>query len=145
MPDFYPLTCLGWERVSKPNTHFCFLLKNGKMLDNKGFEGVVTDLSKALDTINCGFWIAKLHNYGFLKESLKLIKSYLTNWWQRMLLNTGFSKWEEILLVAPQRSVLGSLLLNYYIDDLFFLVENTNLCNYVDVTKFHACDSICTI
>ena len=62
-----------------------------------------------------------------------------------MLLNTGFSKWEEILLVAPQGSVLGSFLLNYYIDDLFFLVENANLCNYVDVTKFHACDSICTI
>ena len=37
------------------------------------------DLSKAFDTINHDLLIAKLHIGGFSKESLKLIKSYLTN------------------------------------------------------------------
>ena len=40
------------------------------------------DLSKAFDTLNRDLLIAKLHAYGFSEESLKLIKSYLTNRWQ---------------------------------------------------------------
>ena len=43
--------------------------------------------------INHRLLIAKLHVYGFSEESLKLIKSYLTNRWQRTNLNKGFSKW----------------------------------------------------
>ena len=36
------------------------------------------DLLKAFDTINLDLLIAKLHVYAFSKESLKLIKGYLT-------------------------------------------------------------------
>ena len=91
-----------------------------KVLDIKEYSGaILMDLSKAFDTINHDLLIAKLHVYSFSKESLKLIKSYLTSTWNRTELNTGFSKSLEILLAAPQGSVLG-LLFNIYIDDLFF-------------------------
>ena len=53
---------------------------------------------------------------------------------KRTKLNTGFSKWIEILLRVP-------LLLNIYINDSFFLTENTNICSYADDTTFYACDS----
>ena len=87
-------------------------------LDNKGYGGaILMDLSKAFDTINHDLLIAKLHVYSFSEESLKLIKSYLTKRWQRTKLNTDFSKWTEILLGVPQRSVLGPLLFNIYIND----------------------------
>ena len=112
------------------------------VLDNKGYgEAIPMDLSKAFGTINHDLLVAKLHVYGFSKESLKLIKSYLTNRWQRTKLNTGFSKWTEILLRVPQGSVLGPLLFNIYINDLFFLTEKANVCNYADNTTFYACDS----
>ena len=113
-----------------------------KVLDNKGYGGaILMDLLKAFDTINHDLLIAKLHVYGFSKEPLKLIKSYLTNRWQRTKVYTGFSKWTEILLGVPQGSALGPLLFNIYINDLFFLTEKTNVCNYADDTTFYACDS----
>ena len=84
------------------------------------------DFSKAFDTIN--------HDLLISKESLKLIKNYLTDRWQRTKLNTDFSKQTEIPLEVPQGSVLGPLLFNIYIIDLFFLGENTKNTNY-------ACDS----
>ena len=53
----------------------------------------------------------------------------------------GFSKWSELLLEVHQGSVLGSLLFKCYLNDLFYLTEFTNLCNYADDTTFHACNS----
>ena len=51
-----------------------------KILDNKGFGGVVLmDLSKVSDTLNHKLLIAKLHAYGFNRDSLKLINDYLSN------------------------------------------------------------------
>ena len=77
------------------------------------------DLSKAFNTINYDHLIAKLHVYCFSKESLNLIKSYLTNRWPTTKLNTCFSKWTEILLGIPQGSKLG-FLFNIYINNLCF-------------------------
>ena len=99
------------------------------------------DPSKAFETINHDLLIAKLHIYRFSEESLKLIKSYLTGRWQTAKLNTGFSKWTEILLGVPQGFILGPLLFDIYINDLFFLTENTNVCIYVEDTTFYTCDS----
>ena len=98
--------------------------------DKKGYGGaVLMDLSNAFDTLNHDLLIAKLHAYGFTKESLKLIKSYLTNRWQRTKVNTNFSSWTELLIGVQQESVLGSLLFNIYINDLFYITEMINVCN----------------
>ena len=112
------------------------------VLDSKGCGGaVLTDLSKAFDTINHDLLIAKLYAYGFSKESLKLIKSYLSNRWKRVKVNLSFSSWSELILGAPQGSIIGPVLFIIYINDLFYLTELTDICNYADDTTFHACDS----
>ena len=45
------------------------------------------DLTKAFDTISYGLLLAKLLAYEFTNKSLRLIKSYLTNHWQRAKVN----------------------------------------------------------
>ena len=99
------------------------------------------DLSKAFDTLNHELSIAKLHAYGFTKKSLKLIKSSLTDCWQRTKISTNFSVWSKLLTGVLQGSVLGPLLLNIYLNDLFYITEMTNVYNYAGDTTFNACDS----
>ena len=65
------------------------------------------DLSKAFDCIPHEILIAKLHAYGFSRDSLKLIYNYLKERKQRVKINAEYSSWEEILNGVPQGSVLG--------------------------------------
>ena len=110
-------------------------------LDKKGFAGaVLMDLSKAFDCLNHDLLIAKLHAYGFSKSSLKLIMSYLRDRWQRTKINTSFSSWTELLEGVPQGSVLGPLLFNIYLNDLFWICNDVDICNFADDTTFNTSD-----
>ena len=99
------------------------------------------DLSKAFDTLNHELLIAKLNAYGFSHSSLKLLLSYLTDRWQRTKINYTYSSWTEIMQGVPQGSILGPLLFNIYLNDLFYLDIDSNLCNYADDNTLYQCDA----
>ena len=59
-----------------------------KFRDERGYSAaVLMDLPKAFDTINHHHLIAKQYAYGLLGTSLKLLKDYLSNGFQRTKVN----------------------------------------------------------
>ena len=118
------------------NTQYCLLamLEKWKSSVDKGssFGALLTDLSKAFHCLLHELLIAKLHAYGFSLNALRLVHSYLTNRKLRTKINTKYSSSEEILFGVPQESILGPLLSNIFLCDLFFIMNETEFASYAD-------------
>ena len=123
------------------STQHCLMVMLDKWkssLDEGGYAGaLLTDLSKAFDCIFYDLLIAKLEAYGLGYKSLKFIYSYLTNRHQRVRINSKYSSWSTINCGVPQGSILGPLLFNIYMCDLFLFVK-PNIVNYADDNTLYA-------
>ena len=127
-----PFLCGYRKGYSAQHALLSMLEKWRISLDKGGYGGgVLMDLSKDFDTLDHDLLIAKLHAYGFEKNALRLVKSYLNDRWQRTKINTSYSSWSELLVGVPQGSVLGPIVSNLFINDLFYIIK-TDICNYAD-------------
>ena len=109
------------------------MLENWKSaLDNESVCALFMDLSKAFDTINQDLLLAKLKAYGFSKDTLTLICSYLKNRKQKVAINNSASTTHTVISGVPQGSIDDPLLFNLFINDLVLFIEYRALENYAD-------------
>ena len=83
--------------------------KWGKNVNNGVFGALWTDLYKAF-----GIWFSYRH----------------------IKVNNAYSLWKDIFYGVPQRSILGSLLFNVHLCDLFYFLEDLGISSFVDDLQF---------
>ena len=125
------------------NTQNALLSMVEKMLlarDKKEVCGaILTDLSKAFDCISYDLLIAKLNAYGFDKNALNVIHNYLFGRSQKTKVGSSFSDLLDILYGVPQGSILGPLLFNVNLCDLFLCEYSSEFSNFADDTTPYEC------
>ena len=102
------------------STQHCLLVmaeKWRKCLDKRGTSGAILT--------NLNLLIAKLATYDFEYQPLRIMESFFSNRQQRRKINNAFSRYSEIIYGVPQGSILGPLLFNIYICDIFFNIQQT--------------------
>jgi len=103
----------GFREKSMTDMATYALLNNIQLsLEKKLVGGIFCDLPKTFDCVNHDILLQKLKYYGTTDVAFKLLKSYLSNRYQRTVikannLNISFSSRKIIKCGVPQGSVLG--------------------------------------
>ena len=125
------------------SSQYCLLvmLETFKEAIDRGnqFGTLLTDISKAFDCINHKLLIAKLYEYGVSSSALNITSSYLKHRTQRTKINDCFNARSNIEYGVPQGSLLGPLLFNINMIDLFYECEENDVANYADDTTPYSC------
>ena len=98
----------------------------------KAFGALLTHLSKAFDCLDHELLIAKLNGYGFSLPALRLLHDYLSHRKLRTRVNNSYSEWLAVMFGLPQCSILGPLLFNIFLADLFLIHSDIDIANFAD-------------
>ena len=119
-------------KLIQHNVLFRLIHSSQKQLGEPGFVGtIMMDLSKAYDWLPHDLRIAKLEVHCLAKESLKLISDQR---FSKLGTKVGcvFSDWANVIRWIPQGSILGPLLFNILINNIFLVAEKSDICNFAD-------------
>ena len=122
----------GFRKGYRTQQCLLALLEKWKRAVDSGqiFGALFTDLSD--HCLDHELMITKLMAYGFSLPGLKLVHDYLSNRKQRSKVNRTYSSWVEIVFGVPPDSILGPLLFNIFLADLFLILNDVDIASYAD-------------
>ena len=132
----------GFQKNHNTQNSLLRMIESWKVrLNNVSKVGVkIMDLFKTFDSLNHELLLAKLKAYGLDSNSVTFMKSHLTNRLQRCKINNSFKEGGKVLNGVPQRSILGPLLFNIFLNDIFLSLQKCDLANYVDDSTLYTSD-----
>ena len=126
--------------ISDPSMHHVTCVTHApwcmsRSLTRGGGENV-PGIPSVFTTHNCTYLtrdcLPTLFDLRLTGEACTLIASYLFKWKQRVNIGNVKSEWGEISKGVPQGSILGPLIFNIFLTDLFYFIKQGNMYNYAD-------------
>ena len=95
------------------------------------------DLSKPYNCLPHDLTVAKLEAYCHVKKCLQLIRGYLSCHKKKTKIGSDFNWASVICVVSRIASILGPLLFNIFINNIFHVVKNSDICNFAGENTLH--------
>ena len=138
--NFLNQVLYGFRKAHSTHSLFRLLQKWQKEFDSGRFIGTkLMDLSKTYDCLRHDLLTAKLEAYGLGNGSPNLLLDYLAFRKKRTKVGSAYSKWSKIRRGIPQGSVLGPILFNIFINDIFMVIKPSDICNFADDNTLYSC------
>ena len=89
--------------------------------------------------------VAKLEENGLDKPAIKLVNDKLRCRKQREKIVSSCSDWANFTRDILQRSILGPLLFNIFINDFSLFIEKSDICKFADDSILFSCGDIFSV
>ena len=101
---------------------------------------IYLDFAKAFDKVDHALLLKKISQMGIHDKVLKWIEAFLTNRFQKVVINGESSSGAKVISGVPQGTVLGPLLFIIFINDIENVIKYSNIKIFADDSKL--CKSV---